>query len=316
MASDNDTMRAWRVGEIDANTALLRFTPLIKRLARWASNRYNIPGHQDDLQQELSIALMGDAGSKWNPDQPISSYLAGWAWRIASSLKQTSGRDLSFNEIYITSESDFLRGEGDQAVMDWGGLLVAEEHTPEYFAEAAIQNDVRKTALASISLTDLDAEISRLEANLKPKKSSQSAEQKRRKRKTDMNERLLSIRSSLGLTRPEMAGLMAMSFARYTAYESGKTLVVPDDVYDRAKIAIENAASRVRISDEIAGLSMSQVITLWQGITGMQNPMEIAKLLDVSPRTMRRWLSNEYIPRRDIVVGHHAHIRSLFGRSE
>lgn len=305
---DNEIMQAWRQGAVSAEEALSGLTPMLKRLARWAADKYGIQGLADDIQQELAVALLGDAGKKWRPGTSISSYMAGWAWRIASIMGQEAGREQSFDEMFASSEADFLHGEGDRAGMSWGGL-VADEETPEHLALADGSSALARSALMGISLDALDRELARVD----PRRKSTRKSPPRKKHMTP-NARLVTLREAVGLTRPDMAAALGLPLGRYAAFESGKIRSVPDEVYEQAEALVKNASQRVKLGEELADLPMSRIIELWCSMLGQDDPMVVADLLDVSPRTMRRWASDLYKPRRAIVISHHVRVHEHLQR--
>lgn len=295
-------MLAWRQGAVSANEALSVLTPMLKRLARWAADKYGVQGLADDIQQELAMALLGEAGKKWRSGQSISSYMAGWAWRIASGMGQEAGREQSFEELFASSEADFLHGEGDRAGMQWGGLAT-DEDTPERLALAEGPSGLVRSERLGISLDALNRELARVEPRRKSARKSPE-----RKKQLTPNARLVAFREAVGLTRPDMAAALGLPLGRYAAFESGKIQSVPDEIYEQAEALVKNASQRVKLGKEVADLPMSRVIGLWCSMLGQDDPMVVADLLEVSPRTMRRWLSDLYKPRRDIVISHHVRV--------
>lgn len=304
---DDEIMRLWVRGALPDKDALGQLTPMLKRLARWAADKYGIKDQAEDIQQELALALLGDARKKWKPNQPISSYMAGWAWRIASVLSQSAAREQSFDELFDSSEAEYHRGDGDRAAMAWGGVLneAIEDLTPEHAAMADINLATYQKALSSISVDALDQALMRLEPKRKDGRSCSY------KKKLQTNERLKSLRESIGLNRPDMAAALGMPLFRYVALETGKIKTVPEDVYRQAEELANNASKRVKMGSQLIHLSMSQIVDLWCKQLGTSDAMVVAEKLGVSRRTMRRWLDDEYKPKHDVVMSYHLRIHDM-----
>lgn len=306
-SSENTVMRQWRAGEIDDAQVILALRPLMDRLARWAADKYAIHDLADDIEQELSLALIGPAGKKWRPEQPISSYLAGWAWRIASGMGGDAAREIPYGELFDASEGDAREAEGN--TLSFGEEpLVAYIPPPEEAASRIIEEERVQQHLTTAILAAVEAGIARLDGSKNKKKPVTAIKRKGVPRKR--NERLLALRQSVGMTRPEFAAALGLSLSRYAAYESGKT-AMPESVYTAALSLIENKLQSVRLLSEIEGLSMSQIVHLWMRKLDM-NEFSLADTLGVSRRTMKRWLSDVYKPRHDIVLFHH---RSVIHKS-
>lgn len=323
-------MLAWKQGRISANEVLSALSPMLRRLSRWAADKYKVNGFADDIYQELAIALVGDAGKKWNPKQPIFSYMAGWAWRIASSMEVEISRESSYDELYQSTESEVFNKSSDREIMDWKNLI-ADENTPENFVIEKELNDISsKPEELGISLSVLDRELARVDSSLKtsarkgvqervgtqdnnedpPKRKYQS-----RKKIMVVNQRLLTLRNSVGFTRADMASALGLTLSRYAAFESGKIKSVPESIYQQAESLAQNASWRVRASKEIEDLPMSRIIDLWCSKLGIDDPMELAKILDVSSRTMRRWMTDEYKPKNSIVIYHHLQVHDYLQKN-
>lgn len=290
--TEDEYMQAWRSKEITDNQLVTALSPMLKRLASWSSDKYGVSYHKEDVFQELAIALIAKAGYSWNNSQPISSYMAGWAWRIASSIANLSNKESSFDSLYEDSELE--------------GFLI--EHSVNSHEDDLLEDiDKERTKvqlLEKISLADLDNELSLLSA---PRKGSLSSGAKRPTRKTTLilNERLYRYRFQSGLTRVEMAEAMGLTLSKYAAYETGKTKKVPSWIFEEAQQVVNNASSRSIYSDMLSQKSMTEIVKLWFEMLKLENIEDIAKILRVSVRTLRRWLYNNHKPRHSIVINYH-----------
>lgn len=292
---EDRAIRAWRKGEIDDNQFIIKLTPTLKRLASWSCDRYGVNSLKDDAFQELCIALVTKAGKDWNPSQPISTYMAGWAWRIASSMANESKKEASFDVLFEENELD--------AVIEEQSI----EQNEDLIIESIDDEVSRKAFLKKISLKDLDAEVKHLskkDEDKKPKNIRKTSKVKDLVR----DERLYDLRYKAGLTRAEMAEAMGIPLSKYAAYETGKTRKVPDHVYQNAEMVVENASARAEYSKLLCNRSMSEIVELWCAMAGTSRPDDIAKILKISVRTLRRWLYNNYKPRHNIVISHHLQI--------
>jgi ribosome-binding protein aMBF1 (putative translation factor) len=147
-------------------------------------------------------------------------------------------------------------------------------------------------------------------------KPTLSVEERKRKKKEaaeKIDQRLFDARASLGMSRRELAAAIGMEFSRYAAYESGKRASVPGEVYESVELLLENSATSVRRANEIKGMSMSEVVQLWQKILGGCSVAELQDAICVSPRTMRRWRLDLYTPRHNIVVSYHSKVYEIAG---
>jgi DNA-directed RNA polymerase specialized sigma24 family protein/DNA-binding XRE family transcriptional regulator len=293
--SEDEYMQAWRSKEITDNQLVTALSPMLKRLASWSSDKYGVSCYKEDVFQELSIALIAKAGHSWNDSQPISSYMAGWAWRIASSIANLSNKESSFDSLYEDSELE--------------GFLI--EHSIDSHEDDILEDiDKERTKvqlLEKISLADLDNELSLLSTPPRTSKGSLSSDAKRSARKPTLvlNERLYNYRFQSGLTRVEMAEAMGLTLSKYAAYETGKTKKVPSWVFEEAQQVVNNASSRSIYSDILSQKSMTEIVKLWFDMLKLENIEDIAKILRVSVRTLRRWLYNNHKPRHSIVINYH-----------
>lgn len=292
--SEDEYMQAWRSKEITDNQLVTALSPMLKRLASWSSDKYGVSCYKEDIFQELSIALIAKAGHSWNDSQPISSYMAGWAWRIASSIANLSNKESSFDSLYEDSELE--------------GFLI--EHSVDSHEDDILEDIDKEQAkvqlLEKISLTDLDNELSLLSAPRTSKDSlSNDAKKSARKSTLILNEKLYNYRFQSGLTRVEMAEAMGLTLSKYVAYETGKTKNVPSWVFEEAQQVVNNASSRSTYSDILSQKSMTEIVKLWSDMLKLENIEDMAKILNVSVRTLRRWLYNNHKPRHSIVINYH-----------
>lgn len=297
MVQENDIMRDWIDGKIDSNEALRKFAPLLQRLSRWAARKYNVPNHAEDIEQELALALLGQAAEKWNPALSISSYMTGWAWRIASSMWQANMREESFDELYAKTESDILSEHTLEAIN------AIQDDQPIY---AMIDREFLRRVPDGFSIDGLDRALSAFPSpDRKP-----SGPRGKNPRCLKQNKDLLKIRHAVGMTRADMAASMGISLGRYAGYESGKIQSVPEDIYERANLVYSNMRHRTRLTEEIADLPMSEIIKKWCGMLRCSET-QTAEYLGISKRTLRRWSEDDYKPRHSIVLRHHIKVKSL-----
>lgn len=302
--TEDEYMKAWRSKEITDNQLVTALSSMLKRLASWSSDKYGISHHKEDVFQELAIALIAKAGYSWNNSQPISSYMAGWAWRIASSIASISNKESSFDSLYEDSELE--------------SFLI--EHSV-YSNEDDLLEDIDKERskaqlLEKISLADLDNELSLLSEPRKGTLSSGTKKRPPRKTTLVLNERLYNYRFQSGLTRVEMAEAMGLTLSKYAAYETGKTKKVPFWIFEQAEQVVSNASSRSVYSDELSQKSMTEIVNLWFDMLKLENIEDIAKILRVSVRTLRRWLYNNHKPRHNIVINYHLKVINHIKKQE
>ncbi|NVZ11708.1 helix-turn-helix domain-containing protein [Allochromatium humboldtianum] len=297
MCRENDIMRDWIDGKIDSNQALLKLAPLLQRLSLWAARKYNVPGHAEDIEQELALALLGEAAKKWNPVLSISSYMTGWAWRIASSISQSKMREENFDDLYSKTESDMLCDrtlEAINAIQDDQSIY------------AMIDREFLRRVPDGFSIDGLERALSEFpDPDRKP-----TSDRIKKARRLKPNKYLLKIRHAVGMTRADMAASMGISLGRYAGYESGKIQSVPEDIYERANLVYSNMGHRTRLTDEIADLPMSEIIQKWCRMLNCSET-EAAEHLGISKRTLRRWIEDDYKPRHSIVLRHHIKVESL-----
>lgn len=302
---DHALMLDWREGRLDAATALSGLQPMLARLSGWAADKYGLTDQREDIRQELAMALLGDAGKKWRPDLSISSYMAGWAWRIASGIKQATERESLFDDPYASTEAATI--EEVQVESDEPARL-AELESQQAFAAQAYQrllSSAVETASWEAEIKDLNSALGRSSRGVSKPRSPNSPH-----RLLKANERLFSLRKAVGLTRLDMAAALGIPLGRYAGYESGKIQTVPPQIYERAELLLANASARVKISEEIAELPMSAIVDRWCELLE-RPPLEVAKMIGVSRRTMQRWLSDIYRPRQNIVVYHYMKIQEM-----
>lgn len=297
MRRENDVMRDLVDGKIDSNQALREFAPLLRRLSIWAARKHNIPDHAEDVEQELALAILGKAAEKWNPALSISSYMTGWAWRIASGMWQAKMREESFDELYSKTESDIISGINLDAI---NGI---QDDQPIY---NMIDSDFLQRVQDGFSMEGLDRALSEFPAP----EGRADRDRNKKTRRLKPNQELLRIRHAVGMTRADMAASMGIPLGRYAGYESGKIQSVPDDIYNRANLVYSNMGHRTRLTNEIAELPMSEIIQKWCRMLGCSET-EAADYLGVSLRTLRRWKEDVYKPRHSIVLRHHIKIKSL-----
>lgn len=296
MCRENDVMRDLVAGKIDSNQAILELSSLLRRLARWAARKHNILDHAEDIEQELALAILGKAAEKWTPGLSISSYMTGWAWRIASSMWQSKMREESFDELYSKTESEaFSEGNLD-------AIGIQDEQS----LYAMIDSEFLRRVPDGFSIDGLDRALSEFSVpDLKPSKSKI-----KNNRHLNPNKVLRKIRHAVGMTRADMAASMGISLGRYAGYESGKIRSVPDEIYKRADLVYANMRHRARLTDELDKLPMSAIFQKWCDMLGCTEA-ETADHLGISQRTMRRWKDDVYKPRHSIVLRHHIKIKSL-----
>jgi transcriptional regulator with XRE-family HTH domain len=288
----DEIMLAWRRREVSSDKVLMELMPLIKGISRWAADKYNVSSMRDDIFQELCIALVGEAGEKWHPERSISSYMAGWAWRIASSMSNKSVKEFSCDSLYFDGDEEEKETE-----------FVFNYNEDELIEE--IDNQKSEKLLALISTTALDREL----MYLMPKKAEKqtkatiSAE-------LILNKRLFDLRQTVGLTRPDMAEALGVSMSRYAAYETGKAKIVPEEIYASAESMVENASMRVKFSKELEQLEMKEIVLLWKKMLDTDSDEYLVKILDISYRTLKRWLYNNTKPRHSIVMTCHVKVFS------
>lgn len=293
-------MRDWRDKKIDDNQAFNIFLPRLEVLANWAARKYDVPEYAEDIKQELSLALMGKAKDEWHPWLSISSYMAGWAWRIASSMRQSKIREDSFDDLYSRTELETLTEAPAyflEHIQDDHHIYVAADSDFLYRVTEGFSPQALENAFQDFHISDPPIKIQ--------KKSSVNHQ-----RQLTPNRKLLNIRNAIGLTRADMAVALGISLGRYAGYESGKIRSVPKEIYERADLALSNMRHRARLSDEIGDLEMSEIVNIWCILLDATH-QELANFLDVSLRTLRRWSQNDYKPRPSILIRHHLRVRSF-----
>lgn len=287
--TDGQAVLDWRNNKISAEQLLKKLSPRLKNIASWASNKYGIKDYADDVYQDLMIALVGDAGKKWNPSQNIGSYMAGWGWRIASSYQAKIFKEGSFDQLFDENEEDLSSANP---------LLLSEEIP----IEDVIDEELRLKNLSQINLSALDKEIRKIEVQLQPKGTKRTY-----KKQTDLqrNEHLYFARLKFGLTKQEMAQALGIEHHKYVAYETGKTIRVPDLVYSKINDLNENMSARLEYSNQLLDKSMPEIINFWLNMLELNNVDSLTKIIGVSKRTLRRWQLIDNKPRYNLVMNYH-----------
>jgi DNA-binding transcriptional regulator YiaG len=288
-------MIAWRNGKISSNELLRLMHPLIKKISIWAADKYGVSFLKDDVYQELSIATIGVAGGKWDPsNSTIANYLVGWAWRIASSISNHKLREISVD--YAYSDEDLGSSEFS---------LISDSSETDLIEE--IDAKEANKLLDGISLSAIDREL----ASLAPKQVKREKAKRKPEIKTTRNDRLFNLRQSIGLTRPDMAEALGISLSRYAAYETGKSTNIPNQIFFDSEAIAENASSRTRFTKDLENLSMKEIIENWRAMLGIEKDEDLVKILNISQRTLKRWLYNGNKPRHSIVMTCHVKVSSI-----
>lgn len=129
---------------------------------------------------------------------------------------------------------------------------------------------------------------------------------------------LRSIRLSLGMSQPEFAGEIGIKVPRLSSYEYGKTIGVPEHIMEAARKLQKDAAARNALQALYGNKTMAEIFNGWaeQITEALRASSElapdvrvvadsyIARLLQVTETTIRRWRSNRARPSLNVINAH------------
>jgi transcriptional regulator with XRE-family HTH domain len=246
--------------------------PVIHKCAKAGCSKARVPGHIDDIEQELWIFLdrkVDQLDEQYN----IEPYLIQTAYMMARAFNRKFG---SFG-----TDGDDARVEGLAGLS--GSEVSSHEEASDSLVVAADQEAAMKALLKSSPALR--------------KASNQEAENTMQTHSTKNSppgvEALRRLRERAGLTQNEMATKLGLKLPTYQAYEYGRTKKgVPKQVMAVAK----NLTIDPEYSYAIAlygGRPMRDIAQEWARRMGVNenSPAEIAAALGINKSNTSRWLN-------------------------
>ncbi|RME61069.1 XRE family transcriptional regulator [Candidatus Parcubacteria bacterium] len=311
-SSTDENAKKWQSGELSDNAFLAKESSQIYRISKWAADKSGQTDLADDVFQELSILLLSKVKALWDPQKSsFSSYISGYAWRVAMAQKSKFSKELHVDSYYDSS----VGGEEDVSLVEALGIWGGDVETPDDIIEE-IEDDLEQE-LAKRQLQEkmggidsleklLDQEIDVLSQKLGLKKAKST---KRRKRKQVKNSFLVSARNELGMTRQEMARFLGMPLHKYASYEDGKIKEVPDEIIDAINELKENMSDRIDLyKSGLYEMDMPEIVDNWMALLGVNTIQELADKLGVALKTVRRWKRGEYKPKPSFIRKYHQRV--------
>lgn len=309
-------MQMWCDGLISDDKALRGLSEYVKRIAFWSADKYRVQDYREDIYQDLMIALTGPIKQSWESPRDIGTYLSGWAWRIASNYALRMRREYLFDEAFASTEREEAERETDRDAQTWAGLVTHED--PEHHLMMSIPDSASRPP----SMTDEALDRALRECRSRSRKKGASVARnalKPLKQNTkyvqDAGSRLAVERRRMALTRADMAEALGLPVGRYTAYETGKNSSIPVHLFEQIELLKSNLGYRIRVSEMLEPLSMSEIVGLWSDVLKI-HPVQLCQKLDVTQRTMNRWINDSYRPKQSVVVDYHLQLLKLRSKIE